>query len=345
MDDHDILCAAASGLASHPQDHGWRELYRLFAYGLQNSAIPLEDLLAESYAVRPTSATHLLTLLGIALKLKAPESFEDLLTAGSRDQRLQLLEQVITSHIPEITQLLRTRQNSFTCARRYLVPRVLLAAYFGQQPSVEINFADLGSGLGILPRQLNSMDLYQTFAPGLIWPGGIPKYKNLKLASLFAVDHGAIHDLAWVRACYGQSSYYAHLYEELLGTLKHPDVQASPTVDLDLDLLDSEKLASFIVTNNINAANLSYVLYELEPRVRPQIIETIVSSLRSPGLLVVTEPHDELQRQGCVVELFLSESRKPLSVCYVSDGHFAGHVLPLDDYDDFTRTNPISYDS
>jgi hypothetical protein len=344
MDDHDIL-RAASGLASHPQDHGWRELYRLFTYGLQNSSMRLEGLLAESYAARPTSATHLLTLLGIALKLKAPESFEDLLTAGSREQRLQLLEQAIKYHNTEITQLLHTRQNSFTCARRYLVPQVLLAAYFGQRPSVEINFADLGSGLGILPRQLNSIDLYCTFAPGLIWPGGIPRYRELKLASLFAVDCGSIHDLAWVRACYGQSPYYADLYDELLRTLAHPDVQSSPTVDLDLNLLDSDKLASFIAANRINAANLSYVLYELDPRARPEIIKTIVNSLRSPGLLVVTEPHDELQRQGCVVELFLSGSREPLSVCYVSDGHFAGHVLPLDDYDDFTRANPISYDS
>lgn len=32
--------AAATALGQHPQDHGWRELYRLFATGLDGGEAP-----------------------------------------------------------------------------------------------------------------------------------------------------------------------------------------------------------------------------------------------------------------------------------------------------------------
>ena len=75
------------------------------------------------------------------------------------------------------------------------------------------------------------------------------------------------------------------------------------------------------------------------------MIETIVHELHPPGVLLVTEPANELHRQGCVVDLFDNRSLEPMSLCYVSDGHFIGYVLPLDDYDAFTHTRPISYES
>jgi hypothetical protein len=44
-----------------------------------------------------------------------------------------------------------------------------------------------------------------------------------------------------------------------------------------------------------------------------------------------------------MVDLFHHKSMEPLSLCYVSDGHFKGHILPLDDYDTFVRHYPIYY--
>ena len=337
------LAAAARSLAQHPQDHGWRDLYGLFAYGLDRSAGELEGVLNDSYRARPTSATHLITLLGIALHFATPTAFVHLVTEDPYETRLPILERTLAQHRRAITSILLTRQNSFSCARRYLVTQVLLAAYFDQIPHTELNFVDLGTGIGVLPRQLNSGQIYQNFANDLLWPGGIPAFRKLRLTSAFGIDRGPMPDLAWLHACYGQSEYYAKLYDELVDTLANPEVQRSQVTFRELDLLNTRALAGFIDEQKINAANLTYVLYELDAATRQAVLETIVTSLRSPGVLLVTEPSDELRRQGCIVELFHSGDMQPLSLCYISDGHFRGHVLPLDDYDRFIRQYPIPY--
>jgi hypothetical protein len=91
----DMLTVAARGLAHHPQDHGWRHLYRLFAYGLENSACELQRILTDSYRARPTSATHLLTLLGIALQFETPIAFGHLVAEDSYERRLLILERTL----------------------------------------------------------------------------------------------------------------------------------------------------------------------------------------------------------------------------------------------------------
>lgn len=139
------LRAAADGLAHHPHDHGWRSLYDLFRYGLHNSAPELTRSLIDAYRVRPLSATHLLTLLGIALKAKAQENFAYLASQQPFPERLIALEDVLRQHSSHITNILLSRQNSFTCARRFLVTRVLLSAYFTQHHNEGISFADLGA--------------------------------------------------------------------------------------------------------------------------------------------------------------------------------------------------------
>ncbi len=233
------------------------------------------------------------------------------------------------------------RQNSFTAARRFLLPQVILSAYFSARPEHPAIFADLGTGLGILPRQLDSPQQYESFARDLIWPNGTPAFRQISLAARLGVDRGPLPDLTWVRACYGPSRYYERLYGELLGVLDAPEVAAADARFEELDILDLDALAEFIGRHHVNAANLSYVLYELDRRKRAAVIDLIVAHLRPPGVLIVSEPHNELHGQGTVVELYHNGDPKPQTICFVSDGHFKGYVIPLDDYDEFIRDHPI----
>ena len=45
-----------------------------------------------------------------------------------------------------------------------------------------------------------------------------------------------------------------------------------------------------------------------------------------------------------MVEFFHNGSSKPQTLCFVSDGHCKGYVLPLDDYENFVREYPIEYE-
>jgi hypothetical protein len=337
------LHTAAKGLAEHPQDHGWRTIYRLFDHALRHSAPQLEQLLSDCYTSRPSSPTHLLTLLGIALKLEFPADFALLIEDRSYDYRATQLEIVLGQNLDTFRKILLNRQNSFTCARRFLVTQVLLTSYFRRSQGVTLNFADLGTGLGILPRQLNSRRLYERFGPDLAWPGGIADFVHIPLASVFALDKGPFPDLDWVHACYGNSGYYAELYEELLSTIADPDVMNAQVTFADVNLLDTEAVARFIAINKINVASMTYVLYELPVEQRRLVLEAVISQLRPPGLLIVTEPCEELRRQGCVVELYRHSSLEPLTLCFISDGHFKGQVIPLDDFERFVSTHPIKY--
>jgi hypothetical protein len=337
--------AAASGLGHHPQDHGWRDLYRLFSYGLNRSAPNLTTLtLAEARARPALSATHLITLLGIALKIIASDSFDTIAIDGPMDVRLHALESILDRHRDLISTIVRTRQNSFTSVRRFLVPQVILSSYFSSLNGCQAVFADFGTGLGVLPRQLNSRHQYNTFANDLIWPDGIPTFRTIPLASRLGVDKGPLPDLDWVHACYGRSEYYTNLYDELLRALHTPDVSTTNVQYEKLDLLDIEALGAFIHQHKINAANFSYVLYELESGMRTKIVEALVRELHPPGVLIVAEPHRELQGQGTVVELFHNGDVTPRTLCFVSDGHYKGYVIPLDDYESFARSFPIIYE-
>jgi hypothetical protein len=335
--------SVASGLAHHPQDHGWRDLHRLFDYGLRQPGTNLEQVLATAYQARPVSAAHLLTLLGIALKVEAGDQFPVLAASRPPAERFPELEKILQDHRTEIGRLLISRQNSFTCARRFLMPQVILGAYFGQHPDTPVRFADLGTGLGILPRQLHSRTQFETFGPDLNWPGGQPAFQPLRFAATYGVDKAPLPDMGWVLSCYGTSSYYAQLHDELDVALRDPAVAGAPVRYAELDLLDAAGLARFIQENQINAANLSYVLYELQPQLRRLIIDQLTGALTLPALLIVTEPVQELGRSGCQVNLYTAPGQPPFAFCRVSDGHFAGQVYPLEDYDSFVQKFPITY--
>jgi hypothetical protein len=148
---------------------------------------------------RPTnSCSHLITLLGIAVKSAAPAALDRLVSDEHVDMRLDLLEEILNQNSREMLGTLFRRQNSFTGARRFLLPQVLLSSYFGQL-RVACNFADLGTGLGILPRQLNSRALFESLGGELEWPDGNPPFRAIPLNVRFGVDRGPLPDLAWVR--------------------------------------------------------------------------------------------------------------------------------------------------
>ena len=150
-------------------------------------------------------------------------------------------------------------------------------------------------------------------------------------------------DVEWVRACYGLSEYYTTLYNELEASLHDPQVQDTKVSYHEFDLLDRSALETFLRNHHINAINLSYVLYELEEIKRRQVLEVLIRELPRPGIIILTEPQDELHREGCVVEAFIKEKEEPATLCFVSDGHFMGYVIPLDDYQEFISKAPIEY--
>jgi len=283
------------------------------------------------------------TVLGIALKATSLADFRKLIGPDPADVRLAILESLLQEHHDAIKDILQARRNSFTGARRFLVSQVLMAAYFGQHNGYNVNFADFGTGLGIMPRQLNSRSLFELFSKDLIWPAGTPRFAHIPLASRFGVDQGPMPDLQWVHQCYGSSPYYSRLYRELLLTLETPEVKSAKVSYHEIDILDHDSIAQFIRNHRINAVNLCYVLYELEPSRRKAVIDAVRSELSTPGMIIVTEPHGELTQPGCTIELYRPADHAPERICSVSDGHFRGHILPLDDYESFVERYPIHY--
>jgi hypothetical protein len=335
---------AAERLGGHPQDHGWRELYRLFAHGLKAAAPELTRTIVDFRESRPTcSYSHVIVLLGIAVKETRPEAFERLTARSPANGRLDLLEMLLQHNRSRIERILSMRQNSFTAARRFLIPQIVLGAYFDGTDSVEVNFADLGTGLGLLPRQLNSRTVFEAFGGGLSWLGRTPAFRTIPLRRRLGVDRGPLPDLRWVHACYGASEYYARLYDELVFTLNVPEVRSSAVHYEELDLLDAEALGSFLRRHRVNAVNLSYVLYELEAGIRNEVVDTVRRALDPPRLVIVTEPRDELTAQGCTVTHYDDATGSPQAVCAVSDGHFRGEVSPLADYEYLIRRHPIQF--
>jgi hypothetical protein len=338
--------AAASKLGQHPHDHGWRELYRLFAYGLaQETAAPqLADAVATAQVRHPSqSAVHLVTLLGIAVNAVAGRAIPDLLSDRPPAGRLAALEVLLRRHRPEIDQILAQRQNSFTAPRRFLVPQVLLAAYFAKQDH-PARFADLGTGLGILPRQLNSKTLFERFSDDLAWPDGYPVYQRIPLEARYGVDRGPFPDLAWVRSCYGPSAYYTAQFHELIENRALPEIEQAEVRYQELDLTDTRSLCRFIAEHGINAANLCYTLYEIEPPKRAAIVDAVAETLSEPGLMIVTEPHGDLTQPGCTVTVQDRARPVPRPLCAISDGHFRGLVTPLAGYREFLEQYPIRFD-
>lgn len=336
--------AAAQMLGRHPHDHGWREIYRVIAHAFADSSSALAPVAHEFRALRAfDSDSHFLTLLGIAIRAVAPDILPRLGIDDDLDKRMSILDRAVRHHEAHIRRLVLHRRNSFTSARRFLVPQVLLSAYFAAA-TAPVRFADLGTGLGILPRELNSAAVFDRFAGDLPWPDGVPRFRPIPLAARFGVDRGPLPDFAWVRACHGVSPYYDRLFDELLLAFELTEPTAAGVRYDEVDLLDGDRLTGFLRGGAIGVANLSYVLYELRPETRLEIIEAALDAMASPGVVVVTEPHDELAGAGCTVTVY-GHHHDPLRVLDVSDGHFRGQVRPGPDYDAFLARFRVAFDA
>jgi hypothetical protein len=338
------LKIAAGRLGEHPQDHGWREFFRLIKYALDHSCPELNRLLMECAERQPGhSPSHLINLLGISLKRIRPDALVEINQSPSQKVRLQALRRLLREHAEDVTQIVVERHNSFTAARRFLVPQVILSSYFAQHHVSDLGFVDFGTGLGIMPRQLNSEKLYRAFSADLSWPEGVPRFREIPLRRAMGVDCGPMPDLEWVRACYGASTYYADLFDELMFTLEVLAEDHAPVEYREIDLLNTEALSRFLREHPIHAGNLSYVLYEIDPEHREHVLGTLREGLRAPGLIIVTEPHAELTQQGCYVMAYSHDRTSPYRLCAVSDGHFKGEVTALQDYAEFTARYPILF--
>lgn len=338
---------AAVSLANHPQDHGWRELYRLLAAALESGRTPLLTrlLLAHQQSNIQGSPTHAVTVLGIALSTcLTPQAFASLFEPIDMSTKIGHLEIFMREYFGELERILVTRRNSFTGARRFLIPQVLLSAFFGQHRKVPCVLADLGTGLGVMPRQINSHQSFERFAPNLRWPQDIPAFQSFDIAKRFGVDRPPLPTSDWVKNCYGVSDYYRALYKELCDSFEIPDVQAVDVTYMAIDIVeDSTSLERFLTVYGVNAVNLSYVLYQVSTEARMEVLRTVQSSLRPPFIVVVVEPGGMLGRQGCTVRVYTHDSPEPLHVCSVSDGHFIGNVSPGPDYMAFTKRYPIAF--
>lgn len=179
---------------------------------------------------------------------------------------------------------LSSRQNSFTATRRFLVPQILLSAYFSSGPHAPVRFADIGTGLGILPRQLDCPEMFQRFTDDLAWPDGRPRFHRVPVTARFGLDRGSMPDLAWVHACYGRSDHYADLYQELVRAVRTPGVRDAHVAYVEADLVDTGSLARFLRQNKINVMTLSYILYELAPATRTRVLQTLLTHVRGSHL-------------------------------------------------------------
>jgi hypothetical protein len=347
----DLLCSVASNISqavgqlrTHPQDHGWQQFFRAVDILLREQSPILLRVLQNCLTSRPqVSATHVVTLLAQATKMAlhrdAPAIGSGLGVESSTPfQFARRLERTLARHERLIAETLVLRQNSFTSARRFLLPQIVLSRYFRRLGLVDVNFLDIGTGLGLLPRQLDKQHIFERFSPDLLWPDGVSPFTPISIGKRFGADRAPLPDLEWVRHCYGPSSYYDGLLTELQSVLEDPGISSEPVELVELDILDTDRLGEFIRDNRIHAANCSFVLYQYEQEARKAVVKCVVQSLQTPGLFISMEPRGELAVPGCEVRLYESGDLKPILFAVVTDGHFLGRVVPSLDFQSFTES-------
>ncbi|NUR25404.1 MAG: hypothetical protein HOV83_06065, partial [Catenulispora sp.] len=289
----------------------------------------LHAVLDECWATRPAiSNPHLVTLLGIGIREISLRSLDvGRLFDGDedRDKRAEILRKALADDADALTAVVSNSSNSFTGARRFLVPQLLIGEFAARRGLTDVRFLDLGTGIGLMPRQLNNKTVFDRFAADLSIPAQL-RYRPIPLSARHGIDMSPLPTLDWVRACFGPSPYYSDRYRELLWSLDETaDVADHVTVDA-LNLLDREQLAEYIRAHRFNAVCCSFVLYQYDPELRTRIVENIVHSMSGPGVFLSMEPSHGLLRQGCTVTAYLARVPEPLHVADVTDGHFLGAV-------------------
>jgi hypothetical protein len=324
-------------MRDHPQGHhGWGVFYHTLHRLLQCEHATAVRLVSQCRRARPEmSNSHLATLLALTVRsITSRERHGARMFDGhiSTPERMDLLHETLTVHESEISGVLLSRCNSFTGARRFLIPQLLIGHFAMRHRMRQVRLLDLGTGLGLLPRQLNHQGLYERFAPDLVWSSPDLGYVDIPLACRHGVDMPPLPDLNWVRDCHGPSAYYEARFRELLVSLEQ--VQAAGTVVRiePMDILASRQLVAYLRQTRYNAVTCNFVLYQYGAETRLRVVDTVVRNLAAPGLFVSMEPAASLASAGCRVEVYPHGSTRPLHVADVSDGHFIGTVTPGPDY-------------
>ncbi len=316
-DRHASLSRTLAALSGHSQGHhGWSPLHGAI-FRLHSAGHPsLYRALDACWLGRPMiSDSHLVTLLGIAVRKFGTEHAlgDDLSVKDVLDER---------EH--EVADAIAACSNSFTSARRFIVAQPLIAAFAASRRLTEVHHLDLGTGLGLLPRQLNHRAIFSRYAADLRWHPAAPAYRDIPLTARYGVDAHPLPTLAWVRDCYGPSDYYDDRLSELIACMDETSDGAGDVLLEELDLRDTGALRDYMVRRDINTATCNMVLYQYEPAVRQQIVATVVDSLAEPGLLITMEPSSQLTAPGCRVDAYLAGSREALHIADISDAHVIG---------------------
>ncbi|MEU5811007.1 hypothetical protein [Streptomyces sp. NPDC047718] len=319
-------------MQQHEQgNHGWSVVHESMALLAGSGSAPDLDRLVESVRrARPRMSTsHLITLIAIALRTAAAQDPR----AGALfspelppSDRAVLLSQTLGEHRDLVTAVLTGRSNSFTGARRFLVPQLLLGSWAAHRGIDGVRLLDVGTGIGLMLRQLNNKVVFDRFAPELEWSPCTPPYRTLPLEARHGIDAPPLPTLDWVRACHGPSAYYDDRFSEVLWSLRQTAPADGTFTVSALDVLDLPALTRYLRTHRINVVTCNFVLYQYDESTRGQVIEAIREALDPPGLLLGMEPRDGLRRMGARVEAHPTGSAGPLHVADVSDAHVVGRV-------------------
>lgn len=349
-DPRESLFHALTDMQQHQQgNHGWSVLHEALGLAAADSRThsgsgseELDRLLSEVWRARPRiSDSHLITLLGIALRNVAdtdPDAAQVFRPELPGPVRAGLLTTTVARHHEVITAMIMEKSNSYTGARRFLVPQLLLGAYAEHHRMAETRLLDIGTSIGLLPRQLNNRMVYDRFAPGLRWFPAGPEYREIPLTVRFGIDAPPLPTLDWVRGCHGPSDYYSERFSEVVWSLEQTTEEAGKTCIQALNILDLPTLAEFIRSHRINVATCNFVLYQYDQPTRERIIATVTGALHRPGLFLSMEPGSELRRMGARVVGYRAGGTSPLHLAEVSDAHFLGQVTTGPDFAEIAGT-------
>ncbi|MGW3644644.1 hypothetical protein [Streptomyces sp. NPDC000878] len=330
------LLTALADMGQHEQgNHGWSLFHECLSEVAESEASGgLDRLLSAMWQQRPhISDAHAITLLGIAVRQLALQDGgpADVFRAElSASQRVPALARALSERALDLIRLMESHSNSYTGARRFLLPQLVIGAFARFRNIQQVRVLDLGTSIGLLPRQLNNKAIYDRFAGDLHWnPEPLP-FRGIPLDYVGGVDRPPLPTLDWVRACHGPSDYYEQRFEEVQWSLGQAETAGTEVALQPLDILDFPALEAFLRVHRINVVTCNFVLYQYSDDVRSRVVETVLRALETPGVLLSMEPSHALARKGCVVHAYQNSSTRPLHVADVSDAHFMGTVTVRD---------------
>ncbi|MEU6916682.1 hypothetical protein [Streptomyces olindensis] len=326
------LREALADMCHHQQgNHGWSAFHEcLREVAASGRSAGLDRLLSALWRRRPDiSDAHAITLLGIAVRHLVTHDgrhTEALDTELPLARRVPALARLLEERCDALAHLMDRHSNSYTGARRFLLPQLVIGAFVASRSVRRVRLLDLGTSIGLLPRQLNNEVIFSRFAGDLRWHPAAPPFRRIPLELACGVDRPPLPTLDWVRTCHGPSDYYEQRFEEVLWSLDQSKAAEQEVLLRPLDILDRAGLADILTSLRINVVTCNFVLYQYGDEIKRRLVDTVMSALDAPGLMLVMEPSHALARMGCTVQAYLDGSTEPLHVADVSDAHFLGEV-------------------